>query len=221
MPGYQPNPIETRFDHWRALAATDGVRLECGHFDVGGFDLTTYDELGSGSPARLEPFANSHAEMRRCFEIADELGIPFTLGIREPGHLRAVLAYRELGWITDPVLPQFYVTAKHPYGVPPTEAGLRFYVDMLPETGTFQWLSDVKGPHVHMPLSVLAVRLGGHVRTGLGDNPIVGDRPMRNVDMVSTIVDAAVAIDRGIADAGPGPGIAPRADRARSPHIGE
>ena len=198
-PGYEPKPIEQRFAHWEELSNDPSLRFELGVFDVGQFNLTSYEELRTLSRSQLETFNNTHAEMKFCFDFAKKLGIRYTLGIREPGHLRSILAYHDYGWLPEPLALKFYLTEKHPYGLPPTVKGLQAYLDMIPPDLPHLWFTEVKGPHVHIPLSSAVVAMGGHVRTGLGDNWIINDRPVSNLEMVEAFANLAERCGRGVA----------------------
>jgi 3-keto-5-aminohexanoate cleavage enzyme len=201
-PGYEgPKPLAQRFTHWEVLAKDPSLRFEMGVFDVGQFNLTTYEELRRLAPPQLETFNNQHADMKWCFDFAKTLGIRCTLGIREPGHLRSLIAYHEYGWLPEPLALKFYLSAKHPYGLPPTVKGLQMYVEMLPEALPHLWFTEIKGADVHVPLSSVAVALGGHVRTGLGDNPVIGGRPISNLELVETFASLAERCGRGVASA--------------------
>jgi 3-keto-5-aminohexanoate cleavage enzyme len=200
VPGYEgPKPMEERFSHWIALAQDPSVRFEMGVFDVGQFNLTTYEELRTLSRSQLETFNNTHGEMKWCLDFAKRLDFRYTLGLREPGHLRSVLAYHEYGWTPAPLLLKFYMSEKHPYGLPPTARGLQMYIDMIPDSVPHLWFTEIKGPHVHVPLSSVAIAMGGHVRTGLGDNWVLNDRPVSNLELVETFANLAERCGRGVA----------------------
>jgi 3-keto-5-aminohexanoate cleavage enzyme len=217
-PGYEgPKPLEQRFSHWEELAKDPTVRFEMGVFDIGQFNLTSYEELKAGRAPQLETFNNQHADMKWCFEFAKKLGIGYTLGIREPGHLRSLVAYHEYGWLPEPLALKFYLSAKHPYGLPPTVKGLEMYVDMIPAGLKHVWFTEIKGSDIHIPLSSVAVAMGGHVRTGLGDNWIVQGKPIANIEYVEHFANLAECCGRGVAtpqEARRMLGIKPRKDLA-------
>ena len=217
-PGYEgPKPLEQRFTHWEELSKDPSLRFEMGVFDIGQFNLTSYDELKRGVAPQLETFNNQHGDMKWCFEFAKKLGIRYTLGLREPGHLRSCLAYHEYGWLPGPLALKFYLSAKHPYGLPPTVRGLQMYVDMIPPELPHLWFTEIKGSDVHIPLSSVVVAMGGHVRTGLGDNWIINGRPISNLEFVETFANLAERGGRGVATAQEARamrGIKPRADLA-------
>jgi 3-keto-5-aminohexanoate cleavage enzyme len=198
-PGYQPNPIEVRFSHWEELANDPSLRFEMGVFDVGAFNLTNYEELKTLSRSQLEGFFNTHQEMKFCFDFAKKLDIFYTLGIREPGHLRSCLAYYRNGWLPGPLLLKFYMSEKHPYGLPPTARGLQMYLDMIEQDVPHLWFTEIKGSHAHIPLTSIAVALGGHIRTGLGDNWLINDKPISNLEFVETFANIAERCGRGVA----------------------
>ena len=197
-PGYQGLPIERRFDHWEALAADESVTLEMGPLDVGAFNLTTYEELRAGRPPQLETFHNSHADMIHCLRLIGRLGMVCTLGLREPGHLRQVLAYHEMGLVKAPLLLKFYFTDRHPYGLPPTAQGLEMYLSMVPPEVPHLWFIEAKGG-AYLPMESLAVSRGGHVRIGIGDCPVLDGEPLSNAEQVRRFAALARQAGRDVA----------------------
>jgi 3-keto-5-aminohexanoate cleavage enzyme len=54
----------------------------------------------------------------------------------------------------------------------------------------------------HQQLSALALVLGGHVRTGIEDGPIIEEgKPVSNVELVQRVVNLAAAYGREVATA--------------------
>ena len=78
-----------------------------------------------------------------------------------------------------------------------TPCNLFFLVDNLPEGCTWSVTSIGKS---HRQLSALALVLGGHVRTGIEDGPVMGeDKPLSNIELVQRIADLAFSYGRELA----------------------
>lgn len=78
-----------------------------------------------------------------------------------------------------------------------TPRNLFFLVGNLPEGCTWSVTSIGKS---HRQLSALALILGGHVRTGIEDDPVMGeDKPPSNIELVQRIADLASSYGRVLA----------------------
>jgi 3-keto-5-aminohexanoate cleavage enzyme len=150
---------------------------------------------------RLGPdfvYDNSHAAVLNFLALAKEIGIVYNIGVREPGHLRHALAYHQIGLLREPLILKFFFTDNHPYGLPPTVKGLQAYLDMIPAGLPQQWFIQSYGPS-HTMMQGLAIALGGHVRTGIGDNPRLDGRQMTSAQQVEKFVTIAKKLGREIA----------------------
>ena len=119
-------------------------------------------------------------------------------GSTEPGHLRQVLAYHEMGLVKAPLLLKFYFTDKHPYGLPPTAQGLEMYLSMVPPDVPHLWFIEAKGG-AYLPMMRLAVSQGGHVRIGIGDCPLLDGEPVSNAEQVRRFAALARQAGREVA----------------------
>ncbi len=201
--GASPTP-EERFSHLDALAADPDVRLDFATIDPGAVNYADFVRGEGPDEHRLGwdyVLSVSHGEVEYFFDLCRRRGIRFSFTVRELGHVRHVLAYRELGWATDPLLFKITMSENHAWGVPPSHEGLRILTaGIIPGDVPYRFMTYVEGAS-HPALSRLAVETGGHVRTGVGDNPRFGDELLSNAQQIERIVEMADRVGRPVADA--------------------
>ena len=197
--GASPTP-EERFGHLAALADDPGIRLDFATIDPGAVNYADFDWQGDAKGLGWDYILSvSHTEIEYFFALAREKAITFSFTVRELGHVRHVLAYREIGWVTDPLFFKVTLSESHAWGAPPTVEGLRMLTEgMIPEDLPYRWMTYVEGA-CHADLSRFAVEQGGHVRTGVGDNPLFEGEALTNAEQVACIVDHARSIGREVA----------------------
>ncbi len=150
----------------------------------------------SADAAELDPNLAVIAELRR-------FGVVFSLGVRELGHLRYLRLYRDRGLLDDVAHLKIFLRDGL-FGPVPDARGLLAYLDQVPAGMAVHWFTTLfDGPpdgRLFRRLCMLAAAMGGHVRTGIGDNPVLdGDRTYTNVDLVRQAVDLAHAAGRDVA----------------------
>jgi 3-keto-5-aminohexanoate cleavage enzyme len=144
----------------------------------------------------LDPNLAVIAELRRH-------GVVFSLGVRELGHLRYLKLYRDRG-LLDEVAHLKIFLRDGLFGPVPDARGLLAYLDQVPAGMTVHWFTTLfDGPpdgSLFRRLCMLAAAMGGHIRTGIGDNPVLdGDRRYTNLELVQMAVDLAHAAGRDVA----------------------
>ena len=72
---------------------------------------------------------------------------------------------------------------------------------IIPDDVPYRWMTYVEG-ECHAELCRFAVENGGHVRTGVGDNPRFEGELLNNAEQVSRVVEMAQKIDRSVASPG-------------------
>lgn len=200
--GASPTPKE-RFSHLVALAEDPDTRLEFATIDPGAVNYADFaPESGPNSPTLGWDYvlSVSHEESEYFFALCRQHSIGFSFTVRELGHVRHVLAYRRLGWVRDPLLFKVTMSENHAWGVAPSESGLRMLTrSIIPEDVAYRWMTYVEGA-CHAQMSRYAVEQGGHVRTGVGDNPVFEGDVLTNAEQVSRIVEMARRVGREVAD---------------------
>lgn len=123
-------------------------------------------------------------------------GVKPELEIFDVGMIRTSLRMQQQGLLDDPLHYQFILGS--PYGSPATPKALILMQEMIPETATW---SIVGIGRANLPLSVLALVMGGHIRVGMEDNIYYkkGELVKRNAQFVERIVRIAHEYGRDVA----------------------
>jgi 3-keto-5-aminohexanoate cleavage enzyme len=188
-PTYTMDPM---FEHVEALAKDPEVRLRLATVDPGAMNFSSVDPE-TGRILGDTPFVVSHAQAAVFFELCRNLGINAGVVLREPGHVRTLAAYHRAGvleGVPGRIVVRICLADSMLFGLPPSPEAVRTYLALLPEDLDHVWMAYTYGPS-HDAMNRFAVASGGHVRTGLGDNPV--DRNGSAPDNV-TLVRRAVAL---------------------------
>ena len=110
-------------------------------------------------------FVNSRPLIRDLAARIREAGSVIELECYDVGHIDEALSLYAEGKITDPLHFQFVLGIAG--GIGAREDVLRFLISQIPPTAT--WGVAAVGRH-QLPMTELAIRLGGHARVGLEDN---------------------------------------------------
>jgi 3-keto-5-aminohexanoate cleavage enzyme len=134
-----------------------------------------------------------------------ERGVVYSMGVREVGHLRKLRRYQERGLLDDDLHLKIFLD-QEVVGPVPDARGLLMFLDHLAPGQQCHWFTTLYRGHpdgqCFRALSMLAAAMGGHIRTGLGDMPILdGKGTFTNVQMVEMAVDLAHAAGRSVATA--------------------
>lgn len=195
--------VETRFGHYRALAAA-GMRM--GAFDPGSVNLASHGPDGlPGSQSFV--YRTSFKDIAGLVALLDETRLGPAIAIYEPGWLRATLAYEKAGRLPAGAFVKLYLAGDYnfldgqksniTFGLPPTEKALDAYLEMM-EGSSLPWAASVIGGCVvRTGLARLAIERGGHVRVGLEDYG--GEDQPTNAQLVAEVVAIAKTCGRPIA----------------------
>ena len=204
--------IAERWDHHRFLAERmphDGLGpLRLGLVDPGTVTLGNFT------------YGFTRDEVAYKLDTCRDLGLGPSVACFEPGYIRVFLDFYAAGRVPPGSLVKFYFCAGPPlFGLPPTEAALDLYVDLLAGTGLPWAVAVLGGDVVASGMARWAIERGGHVRVGLEDysdphgrQPSrvdeVGRQPSRvdevgrqptNAELVTEVADLARATGRGVA----------------------
>lgn len=132
-------------------------------------------------------------------------GVVFSMGVREVGHVRKLRRYQERGLLGDDLHLKIFLD-EEVVGPVPNARGLLMFLDHLAPGQRCHWFITLYRGHpdgqCFRALSMLAAAMGGHIRTGLGDMPILdGTATYTNVAMVEMAVELARAAGRRVATA--------------------
>lgn len=141
-------------------------------------------------------FINSPEFLHTAAIQMKEHGVKPELEIFDIGMITTSLRMHQHGFLDDPLHYQFILGS--PYGSPATPKALLHMQEMIPKTATW---SIVGIGRAHLPLSMLALVMGGHVRVGMEDNIYYkkGELVKRNAQFVERIVRIANEYGRDIA----------------------
>ena len=195
--GASPTPRE-RFSHLEALAEDPEIRLDFATIDPGAVNLADLDPAGGGLGWDFV-HSVSHAEAQHFLALAARHRMLFSFTVREPGHVRHALAYRSLGLAPDPLLFKVTMGEQAAWGLPPGPEALRILTEASVPSGVpYRYMTHVYGSR-HAELCRYAVEHGGHVRTGVGDNPRFEGARLGNAEQVARVVAMAEAAGREVA----------------------
>ena len=134
------------------LAPLD-LKPEVASFDAGSINL-------GGSV-----FLNSPEFLDRAAEKMRAAGVKPELEIFDLGMLFTCLRMRDEGKLDEPL--HFQLVLGTPWGAPATPKSLIYLHEYIPENATWSIIGIGK---THLPMSMMAMVMGGHIRVGMEDN---------------------------------------------------
>lgn len=129
------------------------LKPESASFDAGSINL------GGGVFSNPPEFLDAAAEMMLAKGVKPEIEI-FDLGM-----IVAALRMRDEGKLADPLHFQFVLDT--PWGAPATPKSLLHLYEHIPHNATWSVIGIGKG---HLPMSMMGLIMGGHIRVGMEDN---------------------------------------------------
>lgn len=188
-----------RVAHLEKCAREYGARM--GALDPGSMNLPLTG--GSAVDARVMSYVNTYKQIEESFDIMAKAGMGASMGIYEPGFLRAAVGFKKAGKLPPGSLAKLYFFGGRNFfdgkpctgfGLDPTAAALDAYLDILDGTG-IPWSVAVMGGCVfESGMARLAIERGGHIRLGLED--FEGDRTPSNAQLIDEVVELARAMGR-------------------------
>jgi 3-keto-5-aminohexanoate cleavage enzyme len=192
--GFAADPVE-RYSHVKALADDPGVRLNIATIDPGAVNMGALDPGGNQELSDFV-FNVPHSHVRYVMGMARDYRFPFSFVIREPGHIRHALTYYEMGLVDGPLFFKICLNEDVPWGMPPSPSAIQAYLSVIPSGVPYIWMNYTYGAST-WAMNLHAIATGGHVRTGIGDNPVEPDGSITtNAEKVARVVDIARQIGR-------------------------
>lgn len=184
--------IAERWDHHLYLAdhlPSAGLgRLRMGLVDPGTVTLGNFT------------YGFTRDEIGYKLDACRDLGLGPSVACFEPGYIRVFLDFYAAERVPPGSLVKFYFCAGPPlFGLPPSEAALDLYVDLLAGTGLPWAVAVLGGDVVGSGMAGWAIERGGHVRVGLEDFTSASGRQPTNVELVAEAADLARSSGRGVA----------------------
>ena len=157
---------------------------EMASFDAGSINL------GGGVFTNPPDFLDLLAKKMKEKKVKPEVEI-FDLGM-----IIATLRMRDDGKLEDPLHFQFVLGT--PWGAPATPKTLLYFYEHIPENATWSVIGIGKG---HLPVSMMGLIMGGHIRVGMEDNIYYsrGEIAKTNAQFVERIVGIAREYGRDVA----------------------
>ena len=110
-------------------------------------------------------FINSPEFLDRAAEKMKETGVKPEIEIFDLGMIVTSLRMRDQGKLDEPLHFQFVLGT--PWGAPATPKSFLHLYEHIPDYSTWSIIGIGKG---HLPMSMMALAMGGHIRVGLEDN---------------------------------------------------
>ena len=141
-------------------------------------------------------FINSPEFLDRAAEKMRQNGVKPEIEIFDLGMISTSLRMRDQGKLDDPLHFQFVLGT--PWGAPATPKSLLHLYEHIPDNSTWSTIGIGQG---HLPMSMMALAMGGHIRVGLEDNIYYskGVLAETNAQFVERIVRISRAYGREIA----------------------
>ena len=188
--------------HLRPLAG-EGL-LTMFAIDPGITTFASYDS--DGLPTRTYLDGLHLDEAHEMVTFSKEHGVPISLGVFEPGHLRWIMAYEQRAGFSPGTIVKLYFGGTHAvdrvdtpainFGLPATAAALDVYLSMMAGSD-LPWITSLFGdPVLDSPLAEATLERGGHLRVGIED--AAGRSERSNPEMVRDAVALAEQAGRRV-----------------------
>jgi 3-keto-5-aminohexanoate cleavage enzyme len=148
-------------------------------------------------------YVNSGSDIDYQQALCERHGLVPGMSIFEPGFLRAALAYWRAGKLSPGTMLRFYFggpameeSGGFWFGLPPTEASLEAYLQMLGDCPLPWSVAVLGGDLFASELPALALQRGGNLRVGLEDHQ---GREVANEELVAEAVKAVEQSGRSVA----------------------
>ena len=191
--------IEGRIAHFAACRSRYGARMA--PLDPGSMNMPVSG--GSATSAKMLSYINSYETIASVLAELGKLGLGASIGIYEPGFLRAAVAFHRAGKLPKGSFVKFYFFGGRNYfdggecvgfGLEPSASALEAYLEIIGDSG-LPWAAAVVGGCVFSSGKArLALERGGHIRLGLED--FAGDRPPSNQELLGELVGLAGSLGR-------------------------
>ena len=191
--------LEHRISHFAACASRHGARMA--PLDPGSMNMPLSG--GSAVTANMLSYVNSYETIARVLDELASQRLGASMGIYEPGFLRAAVAFHRAGKLPPGSFVKLYFFGGRNYfdgsacvgfGLGPSLHALEAYREIIGDSG-LPWAAAVVGGCVFTSgMARLALERGGHIRLGLED--FAGERMPSNLELLDEVVDLARSLGR-------------------------
>jgi uncharacterized protein (DUF849 family) len=189
---------DERLAHIRALSEESNLKPDIAPLDMGSNNLDFWDPEAKAFRREGFVYINRTEDLKLMAEQLKSWGVKAQASLWTVANARLMGAFLDAGLITEPAFSVFYLSGDgFLAGHPATLAGLRAFVDLLPDRRV-EW-SVLAHETSLIPMIPEIVSRGGHVSIGLGDYayPELG-RPS-NADLVRRVSEISRAMGREVA----------------------
>jgi 3-keto-5-aminohexanoate cleavage enzyme len=191
--------MESRVAHIPKLAAAGRLKPEFASIDLGSTNLDRYDRAAKRFITTDKSYVNTTESLIHFAKTFRECGVRPAIACWAAPFVRTLEPFFDMGLLPDPT----WVLLIHSDdgvmgGHPPTPAGLRAFLDFLPQGRPVEW-SVCSKPGNLFATAAQAIQLGGHVSIGIGDNPYTELGAPTNAELVRRVVEIARAFGREVA----------------------
>lgn len=160
-------------------------------------ELASFDAGSINTPAGV--FLNPPEFLDALARRALETGVKLELECFDAGMVATCLRYLEQGLLRPPLHFQFVLGS--PFGMPAEAAALVYLTELIPADATWSVIGIGKA---QLPMAMVAMVMGGHVRVGLEDNIYYGKGVLAtgSAQLVERVVRIAGEMGREVATAG-------------------
>lgn len=173
-PTYPNGETEARYRHVKALMEDPESGLELAPVIAGSADLTPPLERARQAGGGDFLLHQSLDDLLYQLALARHHDLWVSHDVMEPGGLRTVLSLFRQGEYVHPVLLKFFMSARLGFGFPPEPRYLDVWSGLVSADFEGEWLVLPYGVDFDRSMALWrhAITTGGHVRVGVGDNPV-------------------------------------------------
>ncbi len=188
---------EARVAHILRLA-DDNLTPEFASVDLGSTNIDIYDPVAKSYTSTSKTYVNTTGTLIHLMKTFAKAGVRPVIACWSIPFVRTIEPFFDMGLLSGPA----YVLLIHTGGGqlgghPPTPAGLRAFLDVMPDR-PIQWAVCSK-PGNLFPTAAQAIQLGGHVSIGIGDHTYVELGAPTNAELVRRVVELAKSYGREVA----------------------
>jgi 3-keto-5-aminohexanoate cleavage enzyme len=188
---------EARVAHIPRLAA-DGLTPEFGSIDLGSTNIDIYDHKTKSYTSTRKSYVNTTETLTFLMKTFAKAGVKPVIACWAIPFVRTLEPFYDMGLLSGPTFALLVHTGGGQLGGhPPTPAGLRAFLDVMPNR-PIQW-SVVSKPGNLFPTAAQAIQLGGHVSIGIGDHDYAELGTPTNAELVRRVVEMAKSYGREVA----------------------
>jgi len=191
--------VASRISHFEACAHRYGARMA--PLDPGSMNMPLSG--GGADSVQMLSYINNYESIAAILAELCRLRMGASMGIYEPGFLRAAVAFQRAGKLPRGSFAKLYFFGGSNYfdgspcvgfGLDPSAAALDAYLDIIGDSGLAWGVAVVGGDVFGSGMARLALERGGHIRLGLED--FAGERTPTNLELLDQVAGLASALGR-------------------------